>query len=477
MQLRRAGLDDFVILEQADGLGGTWRDNSYPGAACDVPAVLYSFSFEPNPEWSHRYARQPEILAYLERCADKYDLRRKIRFGAEVRHARFDAVTGQWLVEVADGSRVRARILISGTGQLSRPFIPDIPGRAAFHGCSFHSARWRHDHAFEGKRVGVIGNGASAVQIVPRIAAATAELYVFQRSANWIIPRRDRRYTPLEKWLRRHLPLLPEAERRWTWLRLEAHWPAFSRPGGVLGRLAERASLRHMRAQVADPALYPALTPDYPEGCKRVLLSDDYYPALNRPNVRLVTAPIEGITPGGIRTRDGREHGLDTIVFATGFRSTELLAPMTIQGRDGRDLADAWRDGAEAYLGVTVPGFPNFFLLYGPNTNLGHNSIIFMIERQVEYVLRCVRALRERRLRYLELRPEAMDRWRREARAGLARTVWAADCRSWYKTADGRITNNWPYTTAAYWRRMRRLRLGDYRLVPATTAGGTLAGP
>jgi len=479
MRLRLAGIDDFLVLEKSGGVGGTWRDNSYPGAACDVPSMFYSFSFEVNTEWSRRYAQQPEILDYLERCADKYGVRDRIRCNTEVRQAGFDEASGRWRIETADGEVVSAGILINGTGQLNRPFIPGIPGHAAFRGTSFHSARWDHEHDLRGGRVGVIGNGASAIQFIPEIASEAAELYIFQRSANWIVPRKDRPYTRFESWLFKRLPVVPWLQRLSIWLKLELRWPAFARPGSLVARLSEWASLRHMRKQVADPALHPALTPDYPLGCKRVLISDDYYPTLNRDSVHLVTDPIGRITADGIVTRDGTERELDTIVFATGFRSTEFLAPMRVRGRAGKSLADAWGDGAEAYLGVTLPGFPNFFMLYGPNTNLGHNSIIFMIERQVEYVMQCIGAIRARCLKYLELRPEVMERWRREARTSLGRTVWATSCQSWYKTADGRITNNWPYSTTTYWLRMRHARLDEYHQVgadtgdaPRTPAGG-----
>jgi len=482
IQLRRAGIDDFVVLEKSGGVGGTWRDNTYPGAACDVPSMFYSFSFEVNTEWSRQYAQQPEILDYLERCADKYGVRDHIRFDTDVRQASFDEASGRWRIETADGEVVSARILINGTGQLNRPFIPEIPGRAAFRGTSFHSARWNHEHDLRGERVGVIGNGASAIQFIPEIAPEVAELCIFQRSANWVVPRKDRPYTGFEKWLFKHLPIVPWLQRLSIWLKLEMRWPAFARPGSLVARLSEWASLRHMRKQVEDPALYPALTPDYPLGCKRILISDDYYPALNRDNVHVVTDRIDRITDDGILTRDGSERKLDTIIFATGFRSTEFLAPMRVYGREGKSLADAWGRGAEAYLGVTLPGFPNFFMLYGPNTNLGHNSIIFMIERQVEYVLQCIRAIRARDLKYLELRPEVMERWREEARTSLGKTVWATSCQSWYKTEDGKITNNWPYSTTTYWLRMRHARLDEYYQVagetgdaPGRPAGGAQA--
>lgn len=476
VRLREAGIEDFAILEKEGRVGGTWRDNTYPGLECDVPAMFYSLSFELKTDWSRKFPPQPEILDYLEHCADKYGLVPHIRFNTEVAEARFDERSGRWRIRTADGDTLSARVLVSGTGQLNRPAIPAIPGVDDFRGKSFHSARWDHDYDLSGKRVAVVGNAASAVQFIPRIAPEVEHLTVFQRSAQWLIRQNDRRYSDLEKRLFTRFPFLVRIQRAWLWLKHELRWPVFARGGSRLGRLFEWLALKDMRKRVPDPDLQARLTPDYPVGCKRVLLSDHYYEALQRDNVELVDSAIRRVTPTGVVSADGREREVDVIIYATGFKSTEFLTPMTVYGKGGRSLnRDAWAEGAEAYLGVAVPGFPNFFMLYGPNTNLGHNSIIFMIERQVEYVLQCLRALRERNLKYLGLREDAMRRWQDECQASLGKTVWATGCHSWYKTADGKITNNWPYSTLTYWWRMRQPRLSDYHQVPDDDAGGESA--
>ncbi len=461
IRLRQAGIESFEIFEKSDGVGGTWRDNSYPGAACDVPAIFYSFSFEVKTDWSRIFPPQAEILAYLEHCVAKYGLEPHLRLRTEVRSARFDEASGHWRLRTADGREHVADVLVSGVGQLNNPNVPDIPGLERFAGICFHSARWDHGHDLAGERVAVIGNGASAVQIVPEIAPRAAHLTIFQRSANWMIPRNDRAITEREKRRLARYPMLARLQRALVWGLLEARWPAFSQQSW-LGRRMERRALREMRRVVRDPALQAVLMPDYPIGCKRILISDDYYQTLIRDDVEVVTSPIAEVLTDAIRTSDGRRHPVDAIVLATGFRSTDFLHPIEIRGRDGRSLEEAWRRGAEAYLGIAMPGFPNLFFLYGPNTNLGHNSIIFMIECQVRYLVQCIELLGGRGLSTLEVRGDAMDRWRAECDQSLERSVWATSCESWYKNAGGRITNNWPYGTIAYWRRTRRPRFADY---------------
>ncbi len=466
IQLRKLGIDDFVIFEKAAGIGGTWRDNTYPGAACDVPAIFYSFSFELNPNWSSRFPQQPEILAYLEHCTDKYGIRPFIRFNSEITQARFDAQNGRWEVTSAAGEQAFGRILVNGVGQLNRPYLPKIAGQDDFKGVSFHSARWNHDHDLRNRKVAVIGTGPSAVQFIPEIAPKVAKLSVFQRTPNWLVPRPDPIYSEQQKERSRRHPLLLRAKRLGIWAAADVAWPMFKMGSQhPVRRVAERVVLWNMHRHLHDPELKRKLTPHYPMGCKRVQIEDDYYPALERPNVELITTPIERVTAQGVLTEDGVEHEADTLIYATGFRAVEFLAPMQVHGLDGRSLNEAWRQGAEAYLGMGLPGFPNFFMLYGPNTNLGHNSIIFMIEQQVQYVLRCLRALRQQDLKYLDLREDVMQRWQAECQQSLARTVWASGCHSWYKTADGKITNNWPYSTLTYWWRMRQAGIADYRLV------------
>lgn len=453
--LKKAGIDSFTIFEKADGVGGTWRDNTYPGAGCDVPSHLYSFSFEPNPDWSRVYSLQPEILAYFEHCARKYDLVRHCRFRTELASARFDEAAGLWRLVTTEGEEIAAEVLVSGVGQLNRPQYPKLPGLETFRGKTFHSARWDHAYDLRGKRVAVIGNGASALQFIPRIAPVVGRLSVFQRSSNWVVPRGDRAYTAREKaWFRRSgaLRLL---HRGLIYLLLEKNFFAF-RPDTFVARVMEKSARRMLAEQVADPVLREKLTPDYPVGCKRILLGDDYFPALVRDNAEVVTDAIVRVTENAIVTADGREHEVDAIIYATGFVTTSFLAPMKIEGRGGLPLEQAWKEGAEAYLGVAVSGFPNFFLLYGPNTNLGHNSIIFMIECQVRYVMKCLEALRTKRLAWLDVRADAMARFNERLVRELDKSVWASGCTSWYKTDGGRITNNWSDFTLRYWWRTRK---------------------
>lgn len=461
IQLREAGIESFTILEKADRLGGTWRDNTYSGAACDSPSFIYCYSFELKTDWSRKWAPQAEILDYMQHCARKYDVLRHVRFGTEITAARFDAEAGVWRLSTAAGEAIEAEVLVSGVGQLNRPAYPAIPGLDRFQGVTFHSARWQHEHDLRGKRVAVIGNAASAVQFVPPIASVVQRLSIFQRSANWMIPKNDRVYGEREKRLYARFPGLARLYRWWLWLTYELRFPFF-RQNAFLNRLAGWVAEKSMRQQVSDPALQSVLVPDYPVGGKRMLISDDYYWTLGRDNVELVTSAIERVTEHAIVTRDGRSHPADVLIVATGFQSTLFLAPMAIEGPDGRSLDDVWKGGAEAYLGISVAGSPNFFMLYGPNTNLGHNSIIFMLECQVHYILTCIRALADRDLAYIDVRPEVMRAYNQRLQAVLERTVWARTDKSWYKRADGRITNNWSGPTIAYWWRTRRADLRLY---------------
>ncbi|MBB5785053.1 flavin-containing monooxygenase [Nonomuraea jabiensis] len=462
IQLERAGIRSYVVFERANGLGGTWRDNSYPGAGCDIPSHLYSYSFERYASWTRRYLEQPEILAYLEHCADKYDVRRKIRFGAEVRRADFDGT--RW--QVTSGDRTEPfDVIVTGTGQLNRPHLPDIPGMPDFGGVSFHSARWNHAHDLTGRRVAVIGNGSSAAQLIPRVAEQAERLYVFQRTPNWVIPKPDTTFGPLARLGFRFVPGLQRAYREWIYRYAEATlYPALAQ--GWSADLLRKRALRHLHDQVPDPALRAKLTPGYPPGCKRVVIDSAFYPALTRPNVDVVTDRIVRITPTAVETAEG-PHEVDTIVYATGFRTTEFLAPMEITGRDGHTLEEQWKGGPEAYLGISVPNFPNLFLLYGPNTNLGHNSIVFMIECQVEHIMSCLPYLSANGP--IEVRPEVMAAWRGRLDAAMARMVWGGGCRSWYKTAEGRVTNNWPGPTTLYRRLTARPPAPAYRPVGPRT--------
>jgi len=449
MQLLDAGITSFTIYEKSDGVGGTWRDNSYPGACCDVPSHMYSFSFAPNKDWSRAYSEQPEILAYFERCADKPGLRERLRLNTEIRSMHFDEGTARWELGSATGEVFGADVVVSALGQLNRPSVPEFEGLDEFGGTMFHSARWDHSHDLTGRNVAVVGNAASALQFIPRIAGTAAHVDVFQRSPNWVIPKPNRRYDELTRWAFHSVPGLSNLERWRIYWSFEARWPVFAGPRWV-GRALEQVARRYLASQVRDRELRAALTPDYPIGCKRILASDDYYAALCRDDVELVTTPIRRFTPEGIETLDGEVHAADTVIFATGFDSTHFLAPLDVTGRDGVSLEEVWRDGAEAYLGMMVTGFPNLFMLYGPNTNLGHNSILFMIECQVAWILQCVEELSHRD-EPLEVSARAMAAHNDALQEAMGRTVWQGEYRSWYRHESGRITNNWPFSTLRYW--------------------------
>ncbi|WP_084957730.1 flavin-containing monooxygenase [Thermoactinospora rubra] len=458
IRLQREGITSYTVFEKGATVGGTWRDNSYPGAACDIPSHLYSYSFERYTSWTRRYPAQSEILGYLEHCADKYDVRRKIRFNTEVATATFTGTA--WRVTTRDGAAEDFDVVVAAVGQLNRPHLPDIPGMSTFEGVAFHSARWNHDHDLTGRDVAVIGTGSSAAQFIPEVAKRARALKVFQRTPNWVIPKPDAEFGPLARKAFRYVPGLQRAYREWIYRYAEnTLYPALAR--GWSTDLLRRRALAHLHDQVKDPELRAKLTPDYPPGCKRVVIDSRFYPALTRPNVEVVTEKITRIAPQGIETADGRLHEVGTIVYGTGFRSTEFLVPMKITGRGGADLHEQWRDGAEAYLGISVPNFPNLFLLYGPNTNLGHNSIIFMIECQVAHIMNCLPYLAARGP--MEVRPETMAAWTRQLNRAMERMVWGAGCQSWYKTAGGRITNNWPGPTTLYRRLTARPPARAYR--------------
>ncbi|MEU8378051.1 NAD(P)/FAD-dependent oxidoreductase [Streptosporangium sp. NPDC048865] len=450
IQLEKAGIRSYTIFEKGAGVGGTWRDNTYPGAGCDIPSHLYSFSFERYTSWTRRYAAQPEILRYLEGCADKYGLRPRIRLNTAVTSAVFDESLGRWRVATAAGEEL-FDVVVSAVGQLNRPQLPDIPGMSTFDGASFHSARWDHSVDLAGRRVAVIGNGSSAAQFIPEVAEAAGHLDVFQRTPNWVIPKPDAVFGPRMRTALRRVPFLQRAYREWTYRYAEnTLYPALS--GGWTTDLLPKHALEHLRNQVPDPVLRAKLTPDYPFGCKRVVVDSGFYPALTRPDVDVVTDRIVRILPGGVETSAGL-HEADVIVYATGFETSGFLASIEVTGREGRHLAEEWKDGAEAYLGIAVPRFPNLFMLYGPNTNLGHNSIVFMLECQVRYIMGCLAHLASRGP--MEVRPEAMATWRQSVGRAMEGMVWQAGCTSWYKNEAGRVTGNWPGSASAY-RRITR---------------------
>jgi cation diffusion facilitator CzcD-associated flavoprotein CzcO len=455
MTLKRAGFR-FVVLERASDIGGVWRDNTYPGAACDVPSTLYSYSFAPNPEWPYRYGRQTDILAYLRRVATEAGVLEHVRFDTEVMAATFD---GRWRIETARGETFEADVLVPAVGQLSKPAVPDLPGADTFSGPAFHSARWNHDAELAGRRVAVIGTGASAVQFVPRIQPRVGRLTVFQRSAPYVVPKPDIAYQDLHRRIFRALPVTQAATRAGTWLLGEALNLALT-DAKSLGRLVELLFRLHLNRQVPEPALRARLVPDYRIGCKRLLFSNDWFPAISAPNVDLVTDPITEITPRGVRTSGG-EHPADVIIYGTGFRTGEFVAPIRVHGLGGRELSEAWAGKPRAYLGMTVPGFPNLFLIYGPNTNLGGNSIISMMERQYRYIVTVL----TRGSSYVDVRADVAERFDAEVQRRLASSVWS-ECSSWYHGNDGRISANWPGLVWEYHRRTATARPSDFHLEP-----------
>lgn len=453
---------EVQLVEKGEDVGGVWRENTYPGAACDVPWHLYSFSFFKRVRFSRRYPQQAEILAYQRECARYYGLYERTRFGTEIASADWDEAAGLWTVQAVDGTRFEAQALISGVGQLSRPGWPKIPGLDDFAGDLFHSAEWDHEVPLAGRRVGVIGTGASAIQFIPEVAEQAGELTVFQRSAPYILPRFDGPYGWLNRQLFRHLPGYDRPFRYMLWQLGEASTDAFDEGDNRISKLYQWVTRTFREHQVKDPALRAKLTPDYPIGCKRILFSSNYYPTFTRDNVQLHTGGIEAVTAQGVRDSEGVEHPFDVLIMGTGFRATEFLSPMRITGREGVALEQRWAGGAEAYLGISVPDFPNLFMMYGPNTNLGGNSIIFMIECQARYIVQALKALRGHRA--LAVREDVHAQFNAETQERLKHTVWSAGCSSWYHTADGRITNNWPGRTAEYRRLTEAFDIADYEL-------------
>jgi cation diffusion facilitator CzcD-associated flavoprotein CzcO len=439
IRLKGAGFERFEILEQASGVGGTWYHNRYPGCACDIPSHLYSFSFEMKRDWSRPYAPQPEILDYLEHCAEKYGLLPHCRFDDAVRSARWSEAASSWTLQLASGRTVTADVVVSAIGLFNEIARPDIPGLDSFAGTCFHSARWNEDHDLSGETVGVIGSAASAVQLVPEIVKHAGQVHLFQRTANWVIPKEDTPYT--EKQLERFRtdPAFAPAVR-------QKIFESLGGPGLFERvRLDMEAACRAGMAVVADPAVRARLLPDHPWGCKRPLISNEYYAAFNRPNLELVTDAIERVTPTGVVTRDGRERRLDTLILANGFATTKFLSAIDVTGRGGLAIADAWRDGAQAYKGVTTAGFPNVFMLYGPNTN--SDSILMMIEYQADHVLRQIQRIVREDLAWIDVKPAAMAAYNERLQQEIAGIeLWQAGCTDYYRAPSGRVVTQWPHS-------------------------------
>jgi cyclohexanone monooxygenase len=462
MALAKAGIEDVVLLEKEGSLGGTWRDNSYPGCACDVPTQLYSFAFAPKSDWSRAYAGQEEIRAYVEETAARFGITEKVRTSTEVEKARWDEEQQEWELSTSAGT-VRAPIVVSATGPWNEPVIPQLPGLESFTGHMFHSARWDHDHALEGQRVAVIGTGASAVQFVPEIQPQVARLHVFQRTAHWVLPKPDRAITALEAKLLRRAPALRRALRAALYYAFElVGWG--TRHVGAM-RQVERLGRSHLRRSVHDEALRRALTPSYTLGCKRMLMSNDWYPALAAHNVELLTSAVKEIRARSVVAADGSEREVDTIIFGTGFRMTDLPIARRTFGREGRSLADVWRGSPRAYLGTTIAGFPNFFMMLGPNCGNGHGSAFTLVEAQARYVVDAVRAMDRRGLSSVEVHAEVQESFNEQVQQALQSTVWnAGGCSSYYMDKNGRNAAIFPWSTIEYRRRTERFDASEYRV-------------
>jgi len=465
IQLKKAGIDSFTIFERAGDVGGTWRDNTYPGAACDVPSHAYSLSFEQSPNWSRRFAESGEIHDYLRSITDKWKLREHTRFDTEIVDARFDENEGNWTLTTSDNETFTARVVVSCVGGLVNPATPDIKGLQSFTGELFHTARWKHDYDLSGRRVAVIGTGASAVQVVPNIAREVEHLDVYQRTPAWVVPKRDKVYSERFKQLLARFPALLHASRFVKYWLSELFGPIVFLDNEWLSSLGKKGSLLHLKAQVQDPELRKKLMPNFQFGCKRILISDEYWSSFERPNVELVTDPIEEIKSTGIRSRDGTFREVDAIIIATGFDLGLASAPFPISGIGGRSIDEAWKDGAVAYKGMSVSGFPNWFILMGPNTGPGHTSVLVYTEAQIAHTVAAIKRLKNDGLRYLHVRQEVQNRYNEGLQGRMKHMVWSTGCNSWYLSSDGSNHSLYPGFAVEYVLRARRFRERDYEIV------------
>lgn len=465
IKLKEAGENDFVLLEKEAGVGGTWRVNHYPGCACDVPSHLYSFSFEANPGWSRMFAPQQEIKSYLEHCARKYNILPHVKLNTTVESMRWDEHRGLWRIHCAGGVEFTANMVVSGMGGLSIPAYPNVKGLDQFQGKMFHSQQWDHSYDLTGKRVAVIGTGASAIQFVPYVQKKAAKLDLYQRTAPWIMSKPDRPMTWVEKNVFKRFPAAQRAFRDGIYWALESRVLAFVINPRLMA-IAKRDAMKHIRKQISDPVLRKKVTPDYTIGCKRILMSDEYYPALAAPNADVITTGIKEVRANSVVTVDGVEHPADAIIFGTGFKAADPIPPGVIFGRDGKDLGELWKAGPEAYKGTTVAGFPNLFFLMGPNTGLGHNSMVYMIESQIAYVLEALKLIDKKRLRSVEVNAKAQASFNVEIQGKVAGTVWnAGGCQSWYiHPQSGKNVTLWPGFTWQFRKITRRFDAGAYNL-------------
>jgi cation diffusion facilitator CzcD-associated flavoprotein CzcO len=468
IRLRQTGRQDFVVFERDEEVGGTWWANTYPGCQCDIPSHLYSYSFAPNPNWTRTYPLQPELREYLRDCAEGYGIRPHLRLGCAIERAEWDEQSGVWRLDTTGGP-YSARMLIAAPGPLSEPSIPQLPGINDFRGAVFHTARWNHDHDLTGRNVAVVGTGASAIQTVPRIRRIARRVTVFQRTPPWVVPHRDRPITELERSMYRRVPALQRIVRSAVYLSRELLVPGLVYRPQLMGAV-QRMAEQHLAKQVPDPELRAKLTPDYVLGCKRILPSNDWYPAITQPNVEVVPSAVTEVRPDGVLGADGVLHEADTLIFATGFHVTDMSLAGSVQGRDGVPLTDLWQGSPQAYRGAAVPGFPNLFWVIGPNTGLGHNSMVFMIEAQLNYLLGALDAMERRGAARIEVRKDAYDAYNAHIQDRLGGTVWnTGGCSSWYLDANGRNSTIWPDFTWRFWQQTRRFDAPAYSL---TTSPG-----
>ena len=484
VNLLKADISSFLVLEKKGAVGGTWRDNTYPGLCCDVASHFYAFSFELNPNWSKKYPEQTEILDYLEMVTEKYKIKPHIKFNTEVIKAEFDSKESLWDVFISDGNIYKTKTLVSGLGQLNKPTKPLFEGSDKFKGPSFHSAEWDHSCDLKGKKVGVIGTGPSAVGFIPKIAENVEELIIFQRTPNWILPKPDRKFNNIEKWLLKNMPFFGKIYRYYEYLMSERLYFAFFVKQNKISSMFERIisnlttgfKINNMSsmyqqgqkmlldAQISDELLRKKLTPNYPVGCKRVIPTNDFFPTLERENVFLETKSISRFNEDSIVTDDGKKNNVDVIIYGTGFETNVFISPVKIIGQDNIDLDDVWINGAEAYKGVMVSEFPNFFMCYGPNTNTGHVSIIFMIENQIKFIIKSLKLIKRKNLKHIDVKQRAMNDYNLAIQKKLSTTVWAASCQSWYKTSEGKILNNFPGFGFEYYLMMSNYKYNDIKM-------------
>jgi len=466
IKLKEQSIHDFVILEKADDVGGTWRENTYPGAECDIPSALYSFSFEPYPEWEYKWSMQPQILDYIKHVVKKYDLSKHIHFNQELVGARWDESSSVWEISTKSETSYKAKTFASAIGQPHHPSIPPFEGMDSFQGASFHSARWDHSVALNGKTVGVIGNAASAVQFIPEIAKTAGDVFIFQRSANWMLPKQDRAYKDWEKNLVKKLPFLLKLYRMKIFLLSGALFSLMKKGSDPMRSFYQNRSIKFINKYIKDQDLVQSLIPKYPLGAKRILFSDTYYPALARTNVHVAEGAIQKIKPDGVVGGDGTFRKLDVLVYATGFKTNPFLLGLDIVGRNGQNIREAWKNGPVNYMGMTTSGFPNMFMMYGPNTNLGHSSIILMIESQAAYITKCIKALQERDLSSMEVAKEAMEAYHNSTQERLKEMIWNSTKDSWYKSSSGELPNNYPGRTIEYKKKTKKVKFEEYIIKP-----------